>query len=163
MRQVKSGKASGDSKVPAEYLKALRGSTEGMALLMGAVEAFWLRDVTPEEFNSLRLKTLPKSGDLSNVGKWRGIYLMDIVCKVVSKVMERRLNSILLEHGMEAQNGFMGGRGTTDGTFLPTLASFVDPSVPTVTIARRAQNAWARPGARARTQDAKARRTTFYF
>jgi len=118
LRQVKSGKASGDSKVPAEFLKALRGSTEGMALLMGAVEAFWLRDVTPEEFNSLRLKTLPKSGDLSNVGKWRGIYLMDIVCKVISKVMERRLNSILLEHGMEAQNGFMGGRGTTDGIFL---------------------------------------------
>ena len=44
--------------------------------------------------------------------------MMDIVCKIVSKVMERRLNSILLVHGMEAQNGFMGGRGTTDGIFL---------------------------------------------
>ena len=118
LKKMKSGKASGDSKIPAEYLKALRGSPQGMALLMGAIEDFWSRDVTPEEWNSLRLKTLPKSGDLSNVGKWRGIYLMDIVCKAVSKVMERRLNTILTEFGMEAQNGFMGGRGTTDGIFL---------------------------------------------
>ena len=118
LRKVKSGKASGDSKIPAEYLKALIGDKGGMALLMRAIEAFWVRDVTPEEWNSLRLKTLPKSGDLSKVGKWRGIYLMDIVCKIVSKVMERRLNSILLVHGMEAQNGFMGGRCTTDGIFL---------------------------------------------
>jgi len=32
--------------------------------------------------------------------------------------MERRLSSILAEFGMEAQNGFMPGRGTTDGIFL---------------------------------------------
>ena len=40
---------------------------------------------------------------------------MDSVCKLVSKILQQRLDKILIEHGLECQNGFMGGRGTTDG------------------------------------------------
>jgi len=124
VRKMKSGKAGDDSNICSEFLKALatskdaNGNSEGMILLMKMVEEFWLQDVVPDEWNSLRLKSLPKGGDLSNVAKWRGIYLMDLCCKLVSKVLERRLGSILKVFGMEAQNGFMAGRGCSDGIFL---------------------------------------------
>lgn len=116
--KMRGGKACGDSKVPPEFVKALMRDPDGLALVMDCIEEYWNSGVTPQEWNTLRLKTLPKSGDLSNVGKWRGIYLMDTVCKLVSKVMETRLQSILKMYGMEAQNGFMGGRGCSDGIFL---------------------------------------------
>ncbi|MDE0908581.1 MAG: reverse transcriptase family protein [SAR324 cluster bacterium] len=116
--KMRSQKAAGDSKVPAEYLKVMMRDEVGAQLIMDCIEEYWVKGVTPAEWNSLRLKTLPKSGDLSKVGKWRGIYLMDSVCKLVSKVLETRLQRILKVHGMEAQNGFMGGRGCSDGIFL---------------------------------------------
>ena len=40
---------------------------------------------------------------------------MDSVCKLISKILQQRLDKILIEHGLECQNRFMGGRGTTDG------------------------------------------------
>ena len=45
---------------------------------------------------------------------------MDVACKITSKVIEQRCNSILADHGMEEQNGFMSKRGCSDGIFLLT-------------------------------------------
>ena len=115
LRSLKSGKAAGDSGIKPEHLKALIGNQEALQLLISTIHDFWETGNTPEHWNSLRLKTLPKSGDTTNVDRWRGIYLMDSVCKLVSKILQQRLDKILIEHGLECQNGFMGGRGTTDG------------------------------------------------
>ena len=117
IRKMRNNKAAGDS-VPVEYLKAILDSPATFDLFMDVINDFWLCNITPEEWNVLRLKVLPKKGDLSNVGKWRGIFLMDVACKVISKIVTDRLATILAEFGMEAQNGFMSGRGCSDGIFL---------------------------------------------
>jgi hypothetical protein len=69
------------------------------------------------EFARMRLKILPKKGDLRDLNNWRGIMLLDAASKVVSMIINGRLQRLLKEVGIEAQNGFMGGRGCVDGSF----------------------------------------------
>ena len=57
----------------------------------------------------MRLKMLPKKGDLRDLNNWRGIMLLDAASKIVSMVINGRLQRLLKEVGIEEQNGFMGG------------------------------------------------------
>jgi hypothetical protein len=65
----------------------------------------------------MRLKILPKKGDLRDLNNWRGIMLLDAASKIISMVINSRLQKLLKEEGMEEQNGFSGGRGCSDGSF----------------------------------------------
>ncbi len=62
-----------------------------------------------KEFARMRLKILPKKGDLRDLNNWRGIMLLDAASKVVSMIINSRLQLLLKEVGIEEQNGFMGG------------------------------------------------------
>ena len=70
-----------------------------------------------DEFARMRLKLLPKKGDLRNLNNWRGIMLLDAASKIISMVINNRLQQLLKEEGIEEQNGFSGGRGCADGSF----------------------------------------------
>ena len=70
-----------------------------------------------KEFAGMRLKILPKKGDLRDLNNWRGIMLLDAASKVMSMIINSRLQLLLKEVGIEEQNGFMGGRGCSDGIF----------------------------------------------
>ena len=65
----------------------------------------------------MRLKIIPKKGDLRDLNNWRGIMLLDAASKVVSMIINSRLQLLLKKVGIEEQNGFMGGRGGSDGIF----------------------------------------------
>ena len=65
IKKMKNNKAAGDS-VPIEYYKALLAeSPETFEFFMDIVRDFWKGETTPEDWNFLRLKVLPKKGDLS--------------------------------------------------------------------------------------------------
>ena len=66
-----------------------------------------------KEFVRMRLKILPKKGDLRDLDNWRGIMLLD-AAKVVSMIISSRLQLLLKEVGIEEQNDFMGGRGGSE-------------------------------------------------
>ena len=83
--------------------------------------------------------TVPKSGELSDPNKWRGVTLMDIRSKLFSSVMCARLFKVIKKHGVKYQFGSTPGVGCQDGTFtiktllhlchnhnLPTWVSFAD-------------------------------------
>ena len=70
-----------------------------------------------KEFARMRLKILPKKGDLRDLNNWRGIMLLDAASKIVSMIINSRLQLLLKEVGIEEQSGFMGGRGSSDGIF----------------------------------------------
>ena len=59
----------------------------------------------------MRLKLLPKKADLRNLNNWRGIMLLDAASKIISMVINNRLQQLLKEEGIEEQSGFSGGRG----------------------------------------------------
>ena len=67
-----------------------------------------------DEFARMRLKLLPKKGDLRNLNNWRGIMLLDAASKILSMIINDRLQRLLKEVGLEEQNGFSSGRGVAD-------------------------------------------------
>ena len=82
---------------------------------------------------------VPKSGDLSDPKKWRGVTLMDIGSKVFSSILCARLFQVIKKHGVKYQFGSTPGVGCQDGTFtiktilhlcrnhnLPTWVAFTD-------------------------------------
>ena len=69
------------------------------------------------EFARMRLKILPKKGDVRDLNNWRGIMLLDAVFKVISMIINDRLQRLLKEVGIEEQNGFCCGCGCSDGNF----------------------------------------------
>jgi Reverse transcriptase (RNA-dependent DNA polymerase) len=64
----------------------------------------------------------PKSGDLSNPNKCRGIALGDIAAKCVSSIIATRLSQHLVSFGMDRQNGSIFKKGCVDATFSLKLA-----------------------------------------
>ena len=116
-RRQNSGKATGDSKIPAEYFKLCLDSEPIVRVLEIIITRAWNGIEVPKEWVEGRIKMLPKSGDLLDPGRWRSITLLDAASKIMSTILTLRLNKILETEGIEAQNGFSPGRGTTDGSF----------------------------------------------
>mmetsp|Transcript_22155 Transcript_22155/g.22469 ORF Transcript_22155/g.22469 Transcript_22155/m.22469 type:complete len:137 (+) Transcript_22155:121-531(+) len=52
-------------------------------------------ELDPQEFHEARLVMLPKSGNLSNPNKGRGICLLGIAIKIVSSITADRLQKVL--------------------------------------------------------------------
>ena len=82
---------------------------------------------------------VPKSGDVSDPNKWRGVNLMDIGAKVFINMMCKRLFKMIKAHGCPTQFGSSPSGGCQDGRFfiqtalhgrhkrnLGTYAAFVD-------------------------------------
>ena len=76
----------------------------------------------PAEWEDGLLKILPKSGDLSQPGNYRGIMLLGVLYKVAGNILKARLTPIQesLEH--ESQCGFRPNRGCSDASFSLRMA-----------------------------------------
>ena len=70
--------------------------------------------------------THPQKGDLSRCDNWRGIALLDVVGKVVAKVLQERLQKVAEDELPESQCGFRKGRSCTDMIF--TVRQLVEKS-----------------------------------
>ena len=75
-----------------------------------------------EEWTAAKAVVLPKKGDLSLCKNYRVICLLDACSKIVSKIVVKRLQSLLDEIGREEQNGFSPNRGTVDGIYSTYMA-----------------------------------------
>ena len=71
------------------------------------------------EWETGLLSILPKKGDLSKPGNYRGIMMLEVGYKILGIILLARLKpvkeSTALDH--EFQNGFRGLRGTIDSVF----------------------------------------------
>ena len=87
----------------------------------------------------MQLVPVPKSGDLFDPNKWRGVTPMDIGSKVFSIILCVRLFRVIKKHGVKYQFGSTPWVGCQDGTFtirtllhlrhnhnLPTWVAFAD-------------------------------------
>ena len=64
------------------------------------------------------LVPIPKKGDLTNCDNWRGICLLDIIGKVVARILQERLQNLAMEELSESQCGFRKGRSCADMIFV---------------------------------------------
>ena len=121
VRQLNNS-AAGASELRAEMWKAISNNPETFPYLRQIVRDFWQTEVQPEEWDVGRLGILPKKGDLSLPGNYRGIMMLEVAQKIISNIVRARLGGICADLDHESQCGFRPERGTADATFSLKMA-----------------------------------------
>ena len=126
VEKLKNGKAAGESCVVAEMLKAVCYEEEFMKCLLELAGDVWKESQVPSDWQNAILIPIPNKGDLSLCDNWRGIALLDVVGKLVARVLQERLQKLAEDVLPESQCGFRAGRSCTDMTF--TIRQLVEKS-----------------------------------
>ena len=80
----------------------------------------WEHGKVPQDWRDAELVPIPKKGDLSCCDNWRGIALLDVVGKVVGRLIQNRLQELAEDVLPESRCGFRRGRSCTDQIFAAT-------------------------------------------
>ncbi|XP_065185994.1 uncharacterized protein LOC135816821 [Sycon ciliatum] len=112
---LQNGKAAGSSGIIPELVKA-GGDTFNCALTK-LLATVWNEERVPQDWVNSVLVPLPKKDDLSLCDNWRGIALLDVVGKVVARVVQTRLQTVAEEVLPDSQCGFRRARSCTDMIF----------------------------------------------
>ena len=92
-------------------------SPENLKVHFNFILEFWNDNLDFEEWHEVQVVPVPKSGDLLDPNKWRGVNLMDIGSKIFSSLLCKRLFRIIKKHGVKYQFGSSPVVGCQDGTF----------------------------------------------
>ena len=125
LKSLKNGKAAGTDNIPAEVLK--EGGSSIVDQLHYLLNQIWTTEEIPTEWKKGLLVKLPKKGDLSQCGKWRGITLLSIPSKVLTKIILERMKDALDLTLREEQAGFRKERSCTDQ--IATLRVIVEQTI----------------------------------
>ena len=124
--KLQNGKTGGRSGILPDMVKAGCCDEDFLNLLLDLVHTAWLEQKVPIEWADAVLVPIPKKGDLSSCDNWRGIALLEVVGKVIARVVLERLQQLAEEELPESQCGFRSGRGCTD--MIYTVRQFVEKS-----------------------------------
>ena len=137
VKKLKNAKAPGLTGVPPEAFKAM--SPTNLRHVYKHVNDFFMGDADHDQWHRSQCVCVPKSGDLSDPNKWRGVMLMDVCSKIFSSVMNGRAFQLLDANGTRFQFGGTPTLGCRDGLFvlktlltmrknhnLPSHVAFVD-------------------------------------
>ena len=113
---VAGNKAGGRSGILPEMIKVC--SDDLLKYLLDLFTSVWDASCVPQEWRDASLVPVPKKGDLSLCDNWRGISLLDVVGKVLAKVIQQCLQTIVEEEVADSQCGFHCNRGCNDMIFL---------------------------------------------
>ena len=114
--KLNNGKSPGLNDVPPDVSKSL--TEKNLATLLDLLNKFWHDEVDFAEWHEGRVVPVPKSGNLSDPNKWRGVTLMDIGLKIFSSILCTRLFKIIEKHGVRYQFGSTPGVGCQGGSFM---------------------------------------------
>ena len=107
--------------VSPNTIKAL--DDENRNVLFQICSDFFNGNVEIEDWQIGNLKILPKKGDTSNPKiNWRGINLLDVVSKLMSIILNIRLQIALKKHGTPLQFGASPKMGCPGGSFFSSFA-----------------------------------------
>ena len=84
--KMKSGKTAGQSSILPEMVKVLSYDD---SFLSEVVQAVWSVGNVPKDWVDAVLVPIPKKGDLNSCDNWRGITLLDVVGKIVARLLKR--------------------------------------------------------------------------
>ena len=109
--------APGESGVPAPLFKALISTGAGFDVVRSMVTRFWESGDVESEWEIGLLAILPKKGDLSDPGNYRGIMMLEVAYKILANLLHARLDPIMESLDHETQCGFRRHRGCSDAIF----------------------------------------------
>lgn len=113
---LKNHKAAGLDGITAEVLKADKDTTVNK--LEDIFKLAWDAEEVPGDWKDGLIVKLPKKGDLTKCGNWRGLTLMSIPAKLLGRSMIRRLRDGVEEKLRCEQAGFLPKRGTSEHIFI---------------------------------------------
>src|SRR5260221_647398 len=115
LKHMKNNKAPGPPGITSEMLKGL--DDVGIDWLYTVLNDFCRQEKLPDDLKiSEIIPIFKQKGDVMECGNYRGIKLLEIVLKLLEKILERRLRKVVKID--RNQFGFMPGRGTTDAIFI---------------------------------------------
>ena len=116
IRQTKGNRAPGEDRVTADMLKAY--PTTSAKSLKKLFNKVWEEEKVPEAWKRGIIVKLPKRGELSVCGNWRGINLLSVSGKIFCRILLQRVRQSIERTLREEQAGFRSGRGCTDQIFV---------------------------------------------
>ncbi len=116
VNKLKNAKAPGLTGVLPEAFKAM--SAGNLRHVYNHCNDFFLRIADIEQWHRSQCVPVPKSGDLSDPNKWRGVMLMDVCSKIFSSVMNGRAFCLLNNNGTRFQFGGTPELGCRNGLFV---------------------------------------------
>ncbi len=119
---VKNGKVAGENGIPPGAIKALTGNKRQPILHW--CKTFWNGEMDYKSWYWGLLVVVPKSGekDKTDLNKYCGVNLMDVVSEVMSRILNKRLFKILKKHRRTYQFEGTPDMGCRNGTLtLETL------------------------------------------
>ena len=117
VKKIKSGKAGGKSGIIPEMLKASCCRARFRDVLLDLLHSAWRERRMSQDWSDTVLIPVPKKRDLTNCDNWRGIALLDVVRKVVARIVQERPQKLAEDVLPESQCGFRRGRGCADMIF----------------------------------------------
>jgi hypothetical protein len=112
VNQMKRNKAPGEDGIAIELIK--EGGAETHKLLASLFTSCIRSRQTPKEWNNGIIILLHKKGDVKDIGNYRPISLISHISKLLTKVIQNRLEGTLDFNQPREQAGFRKGFSTTD-------------------------------------------------
>ena len=113
---MKNGKEEGKDKITAELLKADMNTREKW--LVKLFRTFWEQKKVPKTWKQGLIFKIPKKGDVTECGNWRGITLTFVLSKAFGRVLIDRIRDGVNSKLRNEQAGFRSGRGTIEQLFI---------------------------------------------
>ncbi|KAI4896154.1 hypothetical protein NFI96_009623 [Prochilodus magdalenae] len=114
-KSLKNRKAPGQDNLNAELFKA--DPELATNILQPLFTAVWEGKQVPDDWTRGVIVKIPKKGSLSDCNNWRGITLLSIPSKIMTKIIIQRISEAVDARLREEQAGFRRGRGCTDHIF----------------------------------------------
>ena len=125
IKQTKGNRAPGEDRLTADMLKA--DPTLSAKALYKIFNQAWDEERVPEDWKRGIIVKLPKKGDLTICGNWRGINLLSVPGKIFCRVLLQRIRQGVDKRLREEQAGFRSGRSWADQIFV--LRNIVEQSI----------------------------------
>ena len=115
IQKMKPGKAAGSSEINTELIKS--SGNVGITVMTELCQRILDGKGMPAEWKtSVVVPIFKGKGDVMNCGAYRGVKLLEHGMKIVERVLENRMRTLVELDKM--QFGFMPGKGTTDALFI---------------------------------------------
>ena len=125
IKHLKNGKAAGIDNIPPEAIKAM--DNIGIDTFHHLLKKIWEEETIPEDWNKGLLVKLPKKGDKSICGNWRGITLLSIPSKILCHIILQRMKKEVDKVLRDEQAGFRQERSCTDQ--IATLRIIIEQTI----------------------------------
>ena len=116
LRKAKNGKAPGIDEIPLELLNTNNDTT--INELGKLFKKIWNEEKIPDKWKKGIIIKLPKKGDLTDCRNWRGITLLTVMSKIMSRVIINRIQNGIDKRLRKEQAGFRSSRNTVEQIFI---------------------------------------------